>query len=112
MTMGFFSRLFGGNRRGSVDRDGLYIYVRPKMCQEIVRVRVNLMNDLSAQDDGGYFVRKMVSATRCPFQAEVELYFDGKRNLKQSAVTNGDWLEEDDYVAWMRETHAPDQDEG
>lgn len=103
--MGFLSKLFGGNKRGSADRDALYIYVRPKMCQEIVRVRVNLMNDLS-QDDGGYFVRKVVSATRCPFQAEVELHFDKGRNIKQSTVTNGEWLEENDYVQWMREKHA------
>jgi hypothetical protein len=110
--MGFFSRLFGGNKNTSADHDGLYIYVRPKMCQEIVRVRVNLMNDLSLQDDGGYFVRKMVSATRCPFQAEVELHFDKGRKLKQSTVTNGDWLEENDYVEWMHEKHATTESDG
>lgn len=109
--MGFFSRLFGGNKNASVDRDGMYIYVRPKMCQEIVRVRVNLMNDLSSQDDGGYFVRKMVSANRCPFQAEVELYFDKGRKIKQSAVTNGELLEENDYVEWMREQHSATSEE-
>jgi hypothetical protein len=110
--MGFLSRLFGGGgNRSSADRDGMYIYVRPKMCQEIVRVRVNLMNDLSSVDEGGYFVRKIVSATRCPFQAEVELHFDNKRKLKQSTVTNGDWLEEDDYVAWMREVHGTTDNE-
>jgi hypothetical protein len=101
--MAFLRKLFGGGGRSSADRDGMYIFIRPKMCKEVVRVRVNLLNDLSALDEGGYFVRKMVSATRCPFQAEVELTFDKSRNLIQSAVTNGEWLEASDYEAWLEQ---------
>ncbi len=100
--MGFFRNLFGGGgKKPAVDRDGMYIFVRPKMCEEVVRVRVNLMNELSATDEGGYFVRKMVSATRCPFQAEVELTFDKSKNITQSIVTNGELLDGADYEAWL-----------
>lgn len=101
--MNFLRNLFGGGGAGtSHDRDALYIYVQPKMCAEVVRVRINLFNDLSQTDDG-YIVRKMVSATRCPFQAEVELHFDKKRNITQSIVTDGDMKEEADYIAWTEQ---------
>ncbi|MFW5690880.1 MAG: hypothetical protein ACOCXZ_00150 [Chloroflexota bacterium] len=103
-------RLFGGGSGGgqyAVDRRGLYIYVRPKRCNEIVEVRINLMNDLSQDEQGeGYFVRKMVTAIRCPFQAEVELYFDKGRNITSSAVTNGELVDEIDYHNWLAEKEA------
>ncbi|TVR22932.1 MAG: hypothetical protein EA396_04870 [Anaerolineaceae bacterium] len=101
--MNFLRNLFGGGSGSSRDRDALYIFVQPKMCPEVVRVRINLFNDLSQTEDG-YIVRKMVSATRCPFQAEVELHFDKKRNITQTIVTDGDMKEEADYIAWVEQS--------
>ena len=42
--MNFLKSLFGGGGRDE-DR-GLYFYVQPKMCKEILRIRVDPLNDL------------------------------------------------------------------
>ena len=48
--MGWLQRLFGGRGRDSTPGDphGLYLFVRCNRCHEVVRIRVNLSNDLSA----------------------------------------------------------------
>ena len=97
--MNFLKNLFGGGGSNSGDR-GMYFYVQPKMCKEILRVRVDPMNDLSSTDDGkGYYVRKIASATRCPFQAEVEVFFDGNKRVNDTTVTNGTMMTEADWDA-------------
>lgn len=112
--MGFFRRLFGGGGGGNqapADRNAMFVYVRPKRCDEIVRVRINLMSELSRTDyDDGYYVRKMVSAIRCPFQAEVELYFDKSRRLKRSDVENGEIVDEAAYLAQQAEAENTESD--
>ena len=86
--MNILKSLFGGGSR-SEDR-GIYFYVQPKACQEILRIRVDPMNDLSRQDEGkGYWVRKVASGHRCPFQAEVEIFFDKNKRFTSSEITNG-----------------------
>ncbi|GAB4310193.1 MAG: hypothetical protein Kow00117_03620 [Phototrophicales bacterium] len=107
--MGFLRKLFGnrGHSGSSYDKWGLYFYVRPKHCQEVVKVRVNTMNDLSLTDDeSGYFVRKVVQATRCPFPAELHLYFSKSKNLTRSDVTDGELVSEAEYEAWLAEKEA------
>lgn len=100
--MNFLKNLFGGGSQTPVDRNGMYIYVQPKRCEEIVEVRINLMNDLSRKDEGnGYFVRKMVSATRCPFQAEVTIEFDNQRNVISQEAENGEIVDAAAYQRWV-----------
>lgn len=95
--MNFLKRLFGGG--GSSDRV-LILYVRPKMCQEILRVRIDLFNSLSLADDGdSYFVRKLASASRCPFQAEIEITFDKNRRIVQQQIANGEFVSEAEFTA-------------
>lgn len=97
--MDFLKKLFSGGGSRSDDR-GMYFYVQPKMCKEIIRVRVDPMNELSRQDDGdGYYTRKMVSAHRCPFQAELEIYFDKNKRVSNTDVTNGKVVSEEDWLA-------------
>ncbi len=103
--MDWLKNLFGGLFSGprSTDR-GLYFYVQPKMCQEILRVRVDPMNDLSRRDDGkGYWVRKIASGHRCPFQAELEITFDKNKRMLNSEVTNGKLVSEADWQARQAE---------
>lgn len=96
--MNFLKNLFGGGGRN--DDRGIYFYVQPKMCQEILRVRVDPLNDLSQTDDGkGYWCRKVASAARCPFQAEIELYFDKNKRFKDSQVENGELVSEEAWRA-------------
>lgn len=97
--MNFLKNLFGGG--GSQD-DGhfLTLYVRPKMCKEILQVRVDLRNNLSLSDDeSGYFVRKVASGARCPFNAELHLEFDKQRRLIDKSIENGDFVTEEEYLA-------------
>lgn len=102
--MNFLKNLFGG---GAPRDDGYYVYVQPKMCQEILKVRVNMMNELSKTDNGkGYFVRKLASGTRCPFQAEIMLYFDDRRRLLNREIENGEFVTEADYVAKYGDTET------
>lgn len=94
--------LFGGNQ-ASVDK-GLYLYVQPKRCKEILRIRVNLANDLSkTDDDKGYFVRKVAHAARCPFPVEIRLTFDKNRNIIEREIDNGTFMTFADYDACYAE---------
>lgn len=96
--MQFLKSLLGGGSRS--DDRGIYFYVQPKACQEILRIRVDPMNDLSRSDEGnGYWVRKVASGYRCPFQAEVEIYFDKNKRMISSEVTNGKLVSEEDWRA-------------
>jgi len=101
--MDFLKKLFGGGNTTG-DNRSYYVYVRPKRCEEIVEVRIDLMNELSIRDDGdGYWVRKMARATRCPFPSEVVLYFDKRKTLVSSEVVDGELVEKAVYDAWTTE---------
>jgi hypothetical protein len=102
--MNFLKNLFGGSRGGSGDKRSLRLYVRPKRCDRLVEVRIDLYNDLSQEDDGkGYFVRKIAQAARCPFPAELYLQFDGNRRLVEQSIENGEFVTEEEYQAWLAE---------
>ena len=101
--MNIFKKLFGGGGDSSADKSGLYFYVQPKGCKEVVRVRIDRNNDLSQSDEGGYFVRKSVRGVdyKCNRTAELELTFDDQRRLQQSDVSGGALVTEADYQAWL-----------
>ena len=76
-VMGIWERLksaLGGGTGGGSDRDGLYLYVRCGRCGDVVRVRVNLANELQQEFSGsggisGYALRKVVvvrEGVECP----------------------------------------------
>jgi len=99
--MDLLKKLFSGGGGSRSDDRGVYFYVQPKMCKEILRVRVDPMNDLSRMDDGdGFYARKMASGHRCPFQAELEIVFDKNRRIKSTDVTNGTLVDES---AWLEQ---------
>ena len=101
--MNFLKNLFGGGG-SSRDKRSLYLYVRPKRCDKLVAVRIDLYNDLSLADEGsGYFVRKIAQAARCPFPAELMLYFDKNRKLTNSTIENGEFVSEEEYDTWVQE---------
>ena len=101
--MDFLNRLFGGGSRGSgSDPDGLYYYVRPRGCDEVVRVRINRMNDLSLADDGqSYWVHKVVRGIKCRQTVDLNLYFDSNKRLTNTEIENGDLVDASDYDKWM-----------
>ena len=100
--MDFFKRLFGG---GAPKERGQYYYVKPTGCTEIVRVRVDTMNELSQNDENnGYFVRKSARGTsyKCTRSAELYLTFDGQKRLQNTEVTGGTLVTQADYEAWVQ----------
>ncbi|MCU0512504.1 MAG: hypothetical protein MUE40_08020 [Anaerolineae bacterium] len=109
--MNFLKKLFGLGSGGQRADNGLYVYVRPKMCQEVLRLRVDVYNHLSLNDDeSGYLVRKEARGSRCPFPVTVTLRFDRQRNLTGREIENGEFVTEADYAAVMQPAPA-DQDQ-
>jgi hypothetical protein len=79
---------------------GLYYYVRCNRCGEVIRARINPMNDLSAPDDGeGLFTRKVIVGQRCYNRIEAEFHYDSKRKLINSDITGGTLTDKEAYEA-------------
>jgi hypothetical protein len=93
--MELIKRLFGGgggSRSFGGSDDGMYFYVRPNGCEEVVRIRVNMMNDPSQRDEGGYWAHKY---------AELDVYFDAQRRFTHTELKGGTLVEQSDYEAWL-----------
>jgi len=92
--MGFLKKLFGGGAISSSPSDFYTFNVRCERCGETVEGRVNLNNDLSLDDEGGYLVRKvLMGGGHCFQQIEVTLKFDASRKLLEKQVSGGKFLE-------------------
>lgn len=114
--MSFWSRIAGfitGNQ--SVGNRMLDIYVLSSRCREPIAGQVDLMNELSrTEDDNSYYTRKVLHTSgerRCFDQVEVELWFDGKKNVINHSVSGGRWLEEDEYQKELALFNNPPEEE-
>jgi hypothetical protein len=106
--MQFLKRLFGLGGDGGLsaaptgDSDGLYLYVQPKGCDEVVRVRINLRNDLSLTDDGhGYLVHKLARGQQCFQNVDMTVHFDSNRRITERQIEGGQFVDADAYEAWI-----------
>jgi hypothetical protein len=109
LAMDFLKKLFGGGggARTAGDPDGLYFFVQPNGCDEVVRIRVNRNNDLSLSDDGkSYWVHKLARGVKCRQQVEVDLYFDSSRRMTSSEISGGTLVTEADYETWTASQNA------
>ena len=99
--MGFLDSiksLVGGG--GERDETGYWVYVRCGRCGEAVRTRVDLRNDLSPREEGGYRVNKtLVGSQRCFERIEVKLTFDANRHLLDREISRGDFITAEEYGA-------------
>ncbi len=105
--MDFFKRLFSG---GGPKQRGQYYYVKPTGCTEVVRIRVDTMNELSQNDDNnGYFARKSARGTgyKCTRTAELLLEFDSQKRLTNTEILGGTLVTEADYDAWVESEGTP-----
>lgn len=101
--MNFLKKLFSGGDSDYKD-DGIYIYVQPRACEEVIQVRLDPRNELSAKEGGGYFVRKIARGNhRCFGPVEMVLHFDSNRKLVESEVEGGELVDEAAYKRWQRE---------
>lgn len=107
--MDFLKKLFGGGSGSSGDR-GKYYYVQPNGCDEVVRIRIDVNNEPSLDDDNStYFVRKFVQGTtyKCNRRAELYMTFDSSRKVLKTEVTDGKLVTEEDYKGWLATQEAP-----
>jgi hypothetical protein len=102
----------GGGAGQSVDR-GVYRYVRCNRCQDVVRVRINMANDVSEVSDepdedaivrapanrnARYAVTKGVVDSKCFRPMRLTILFDGRRKELESTVDGGEVVDE---AAWQ-----------
>ena len=91
--MGFLKKLFGGGGTSS-GADFYTFSVRCDRCGETIDGKVNLSNDLSLDDEGGYHVRKvLMGGGRCFQQIEATFRFDASRNLQDKQISGGKFIE-------------------
>jgi hypothetical protein len=92
--MGFLKKLFSSGSASS-SSDFYAFNVRCDRCGETIAGRVNLSNDLSIDDEGGYCARKvLVGSNLCFQQIEVTLRFDAARKLQEQQISGGKFVEE------------------
>jgi hypothetical protein len=91
--MGFLKKLFGGG--GTSSSSDFYTFnVRCVRCGETIEGRVNLANDLSMDDEGGYLVRKVLMGSgRCFQQIEVIFHYNSERQLQEKEISAGKFVE-------------------
>ena len=111
--MNFLKKLFGGSR-GNDDRL-TSIYVMSHRCREPIEGKVDLFNELSGSDEGnGYYVRKVLHTSgekRCFDQVEVEIWFNGKKEVAEHSVTGGRWLTAEEYADELAIFNAPPEED-
>jgi len=91
--MGFLKKLFGGGTTSS-SSDFYTFEVVCDRCGETIQGKVNMSNDLSLDDEGGYHVRKvLMGGGRCFQQIEVMLKFDASRQVREQQVNGGKFVE-------------------
>jgi hypothetical protein len=107
--MNFFKNLFSGGGTPSQGDGGIYIHVQPRGCEEVIRVRLDPRNDLTAED-GGYWVRKIARGNyRCFNPVEMMLRFDANRQLVEDTITGGTLVDQAVFDAWEAELAARKQ---
>ena len=95
--MQFLKNLFGGGQPTG-DR-GIYVYVRLKQSGEIVQLRLTPGYDISKDDNGKLFSRKLVVGTRSRsyIKAEVTLYFSNQYQVIDADIDGGELSTRGDY---------------
>lgn len=92
--MGFLKKLFGGGP-ASPGSDFYTFNVRCNRCGEAIEGKVNLANDLSIDDEGGYVARKVLMGSgHCFQQIEVILHYDAEKKLQEREINGGKFVEE------------------
>ncbi len=93
--MGLLDKLFGQSKEKGV----LWLYLRCANCGAKVRVRINLYNDPSIADEGGYILRKEIMDDKCFQLMHAELRFDDKKRIASRTISGGEFITAEEYAA-------------
>lgn len=98
--MGFLDSLKLIISGGAAVADHAYwVYVRCRRCGEAIKTRIDLHNDLSIADEGGYVVNKtLMGSNLCFERVKVTLRFDGQRRLADRQVSQGEFISAEEYA--------------
>lgn len=107
--MGFWENLLALFRGRPRSERYLPIYVLDHRCHEPLAGQIDLMNELSLDDEegSGYFVRKVLhtsGAGRCFGQVEVQVWLNPNKEIVRQVVQGGRWLTKDEYVVHVGKT--------
>jgi hypothetical protein len=88
--LSWLQRVFGvgGGARRSPD-GGIHVEVRCDACGEVIRARISPTSELSQEDDGTYFVRKVLVGQKCFRSIEVLLRYKDLRGTEISREIHG-----------------------
>ena len=99
--MGFLDTLksmFTGS--GASKDEAYWIYVRCRRCGEVIKTRLDLHNNLTPQDEGGYIAHKTLAGSRLCFERiEVTLTFDEQRRLMDREISRGEFITAEEFEA-------------
>lgn len=98
--MGFLKKLVGaltGGGGAAQDDSGVYVYVKVKRSGEIVRLRLMPGYDISKNEDGRFFSRKMVMGGRSFERVDATFYFDKSYKLVEADTPGGEIVDEEAY---------------
>ena len=90
------------------------IYVLSRRCNEPIAGQLDLLNELSLDEDDNYYGRKVLHTSgehRCFDQVEVLLWFDRSKQLLRQEVQGGRWLEAEEYEQELARFTAPPAEE-
>lgn len=102
--MSFFQKLFSifSESSKNVSGDAYWITAKCNRCGEIIRTRINLNNDLSAEygDEGvtAYYCHKQLMGEgtgelRCFQRVDVELTFDANKRVTNREISGGRFVD-------------------
>jgi hypothetical protein len=87
--LSWLARLFGGGGGVRSADGGIYVEVQCSSCGEVIRARVSPTSELSQDDDGTYFVRKVLVGQKCYRSIEVLLRYKDLRGTELSREVHG-----------------------
>ncbi len=103
--MGFLDTIKSAlSGQGGTDKFAYWVHVRCNRCGEPIKTRIDMRNDLSLLDDGGYVVHKTLVGNGLCFQRiDVKLTFGEARNLVDEQVVGGELITADEYDELLQE---------
>ena len=100
--MSFFKRIVSSLRGGSSGSSGsgdkgFFVYVRISRSGEVVRLRLRPGYDISQDDSGRPFTRKLIIGQRSFDRCEAVIYFDKNYQVADSEFEGGELVSESEW---------------